>query len=259
VTEPALVARDVGVKFMLQHMRSPTVHSRIVRFLRGNQSPEEFWALRNVSFEVPKGTVFGIIGANGSGKSTMLRVLGRILKPDEGEIELHGRVSSLISLGAGFHPSLSGHENIFYNGMLLGLSRAELERKLDEIIEFSELGNRIDTPVGTYSSGMKARLAFSIAVHVEPEIVVLDEVIGVGDAQFRQRSEEKMRELLYGGATVVMVQHNMSAIVSMCTETMWLEKGAIKMRGQPLEVVNSYLASRKLPPIEVNSVGSTTD
>ena len=246
---PAITVRDVGVRFFLQHMRSPTVHSGIVRFLRGNIKPEEFWALRHITFQVPKGSVLGVIGANGSGKSTLLRVLSRILQPDEGELELRGRVRSLISLGAGFQQALSGLENIYYNGMLLGETREQIDRRLDEIISFSDLGNRIDTPVATYSSGMKARLAFSIAVHLEPEIIVLDEVIGVGDAVFRQRSTEKMRELITSGATVVMVQHNMGAIVDLCTECMWLEKGAIKLTGEPLGVVNAYLDSRGLDPM----------
>ena len=246
---PAIHVKDLGIRFLIRHQRAPTVHSSMVRFLRRGGRPEEFWALRNVSFEVGKGRVFGIIGSNGSGKSTLLRVLSRILAPDEGEVELRGQVSSLLSLGAGFHAELTGLENITYNGILLGLSRQEIERRKEKIIEFSGLGARIDTPVRTYSTGMRARLGFSVAVHVDPEILVVDEVLVVGDARFRERCANKMRELFREGATVVMVQHNLEAVLQMCHECMWLQDGAMVQLGDPLEVVNAYLDSQGLPPM----------
>lgn len=246
----AIKAENVGIRFIIRHQKSPTVHSGLVRFLKRKPSQEPFWALRNVSFEVPQGTVFGIIGANGSGKSTMLRTLARIYAPDEGTIRLRGKVSSLITLGAGFNANLSGEQNIFYNGLLLGLTRQEIERKFEQIVEFADLGDFIDAPVRTYSSGMKARLGFSVAVHVEPEILVVDEVLVVGDAAFRQKCQDKMRQLFSEGTTVVMVQHNLEAIVTMCHQTMWLEKGEIREIGAPLEVVNHYLRSRNLEPME---------
>lgn len=246
--KPAIAVRDLGIRFFLSHYRNPTVHSGLVRFLRGRRKPEEFWALRHVSFEVPVGSVLGIIGSNGSGKSTMLRVLSRILAPDEGEIEIRGRVSSLISLGAGFQPNLSGIENIFYNGMLLGLSRAEIDRKLQSIVEFTDLGDRIDTPIGTYSSGMRARLGFSIAIHVEPEIVVVDEVLAVGDAKFKEKCKTKFEELFARGATVVMVQHSMEAILELCAQCLWIDRGTLRMApAEPEDVVRAYLESQGAP------------
>lgn len=246
----AIRAKDVGIRFFVSHQRSPTVHSGLVRFLKRRPRAQEFWALRGVTFDVPVGRVFGIIGANGSGKSTLLRALARIYSPDEGEIMVRGKVSSLITLGAGFQPQLSGLENITYNGLLLGLSRSDVAARLDKIIEFADLGSFIDAPVRTYSSGMRARLGFSVAVHVEPEVLIVDEVLVVGDAQFRQRCSEKMKELFNQGTTVVMVQHNMEAIVQMCHEVMWLEKGSIRMLGEPYDVVNSYLESRGLPQLD---------
>jgi lipopolysaccharide transport system ATP-binding protein len=249
VSDHAIRVKDLGIRFLIRHQRAPTVHSGLVRFLKRGGKPEEFWALRNVSFEVGSGRVFGIIGPNGSGKSTMLRVLSRILAPDEGEVELRGQVSSLLSLGAGFHAELTGLENITYNGILLGLSRQEIERRKDKIIEFSGLGARIDTPVRTYSTGMRARLGFSVAVHVDPEILVVDEVLVVGDARFRERCANKMRELFSAGATVVMVQHNLEAVLQMCHECLWLQDGSIRQLGRPLDVVNAYLASQDLPPM----------
>ena len=247
----AIRSKDLGIKFYIRHALNPTVHSGIVRFLKGKPAREEFWALRNVSFDVPQGSVFGIIGPNGSGKSTLLRVLARIYTPDEGEVEIRGKVSSLISLGAGFQPQLSGIDNIFYNGLLLGLTKQQLQQRLDDIIAFADLGKFIDAPVKTYSSGMRARLGFSVAVHVDPEILVVDEVLVVGDAKFRQRCAEKVKELFSEGTTVVMVQHNMEAIVQMCHACMWLEHGEIKMMGTPYDTVKSYLEAQGLPMISI--------
>lgn len=258
MSTPAIRATDVGIRFLIRHQRSPTVHSGLVRFMKGKARAEEFWALRNVSFEVPQGQVLGIIGSNGSGKSTMLRVLARILAPDEGEMEIRGRTSSLITLGAGFQPTLSGIENVYYNGMLLGLSKQQIESRLEEIVEFAELGKFIDAPVGTYSSGMRARLGFSVAVHVDPEILIVDEVLVVGDAKFRAKCASKFEEFFKRGITVVMVQHNLDAIVSMCHQTLWLEKGVMKMLGEPLEVVNKYLEHQGLPPMKDGAKPSPT-
>jgi lipopolysaccharide transport system ATP-binding protein len=247
----AVRVRDLGIRFYVRHQRNPTVHSGIVRFLRRLPPPEEFWALRGVSFEVREGSVFGIIGRNGSGKSTLLRTLARIFTPDEGEVEIRGKVSSLISLGAGFHLELSGLENIIFNGLLLGLSKQEVDRRLDDIIEFAGLGRFIDAPVRTYSSGMRGRLGFSIAIHVDPDVLVVDEILAVGDAAFRERCVEKMRQLLAGGVTVVMVQHELETILSMCNECMWLDRGSIKEIGAPVDVVRHYLESQGLPMIPV--------
>ena len=229
---------------------NPTVHSALVRFIKHRPAKRDFWALREVSFEIPQGQAFGVIGANGSGKSTLLRTLARIYHPDEGDLEIRGKVSSLITLGAGFQLELSGMQNIYYNGMILGLTKEEIERKKKAIIDFADLGTFIDEPVRTYSSGMRARLGFSVAVHVDPQILVVDEVLVVGDAAFRQRCADKMKELFKQGTTVVMVQHNMDVIVEMCQRVMWLDKGRIQKIGEPLDVVNSYLTSRDLPPLQ---------
>ena len=248
MSEDAIHARDLGLRFMVRsHKAPPTVHSGLVRFLKRRPPAQEFWALRKVTFDVGRGEVFGIIGSNGSGKSTLLRVLARIYAPDEGELQLRGKVSSLITLGAGFNGNLSGRENIQYNGMLLGLTKQEIADKLDSIMAFADLGDFIDNPVRTYSSGMRARLGFSVAVHVDPEILVVDEVLAVGDARFRQRCATKMQELFSSGTTVVMVNHSMEAIVQMCHRVMWLDKGHPKMIGEPLDVVKAYLESNGLP------------
>jgi len=218
--------------------------------MKHRPAPTDFWALRNVSFEVARGSVLGIIGSNGSGKSTLLRVLARIFAPDEGELRIRGKISSLITLGAGFQANLSGLENIHYNGLLLGLSGQGVEEKLDEIVAFADLGDFIDKPVRTYSSGMRARLGFSVAVHVDPEILIVDEVLVVGDARFRQRCIEKMTELFTKGTTVVMVQHNMDAILAMCHRCMWLDKGRVKEIGVPYDTVKHYLEAQGLPMID---------
>jgi len=250
VNPPAIKAKDLGVRFFLRGAQNPTLHSALVRFIKHRPSRSEFWALRGVSFQIEKGEVFGVIGSNGSGKSTLLRTLARIYHPDEGELELRGKVSSLISLGAGFQLELSGMDNIYYNGVILGLTRQEIERRKAAIIDFADLGDFIHQPVRTYSSGMRARLGFSVAVHVDPQILVVDEVLVVGDASFRERCAQKMREMFSQGTTVVMVQHNMDVITEMCHRVMWLDKGSMKAIGDPYDVVNGYLASRNLPPVK---------
>lgn len=250
MSQYAIRARNLGLRFWLKGTRDATVHSRISHFLQRKPPMEEHWAVRNLSFDVARGEVLGVIGSNGSGKSTLLRVLARIYHPDEGEVMIRGKVSSLITLGSGFQGQLTGRQNIQYNGLLLGLSRDQITSRLDSMIEFAELGKFIDQPVRTYSSGMRARLGFSVAVHVDPEILVVDEVLVVGDARFRQRCADKMRELFERGTTVVMVQHNMEAILQMSHRCMWLDKGSQRMIGKPQEVVEAYLKSsgQKLPP-----------
>ena len=249
---PAVRVRNVGLRFLIRSHNAPaTVHSGLVRFVKSRPAPTEFWALRNVSFDIPRGSVLGIIGSNGSGKSTLLRILARIYAPDEGELHIRGKVSSLITLGAGFQANLSGMENIRYNGLLLGLTKQEIERKLDSIVDFADLGEFIHRPVRTYSSGMRARLGFSVAIHVDPEILVVDEVLVVGDAKFRKRCADKMKDLIAKGATVAMVQHNMDAILQMCDQCMWLEKGTMREIGAPYDTVKHYLEAQGLPMIEV--------
>ena len=201
------------------------------------------WALRGVSFEVKKGQVLGVIGRNGAGKSTLLKILSRITEPTEGFAEIHGRVGSLLEVGTGFHPELTGRENIFLNGAILGMKRTEIEHKFDEIVAFSEVEKFIDTPVKRYSSGMYLRLAFAVAAHMEPEILVVDEVLAVGDAEFQRKCMGKMSDVAQTGRTVLFVSHNMSAIQRLTDETIVLEKGGLALRAPTPAAVDYYLSS----------------
>lgn len=199
------------------------------------------WALRDVSFELKRGETLGIIGHNGAGKTTILKLLSRITRPTEGEIRLHGRVSSLIELGAGFHPELTGRENVFLNGQILGMSRREIAQRYDEIVAFAELGDFMDTPVKRYSSGMYARLGFSVAAHLDPDILLVDEVLAVGDVNFQQKCLERMTELTKCGSSVIFVSHHMDAVRSLCVRCIWLDRGCLKMIGDTSRVVQAYL------------------
>jgi len=205
------------------------------------ESPEYIWALKDVSFEVQRGQVLGIVGRNGAGKSTLLKILSRVTDPTEGVGEIHGRVGSLLEVGTGFHPELSGRENIFLNGAILGMRREEITRKFDEIVAFSEVGKFIDTPVKRFSSGMYLRLAFAVAAHLEPEILVVDEVLAVGDAEFQRKCLGKMNDVAQQGRTVLFVSHNMSAILRLTQETIVLDGGKIVMRAPTPEAVDHYL------------------
>jgi lipopolysaccharide transport system ATP-binding protein len=211
--------------------------------IRNRKLVEDFWALRGVSFEVRQGEVIGIIGRNGAGKSTLLKILSRITEPSEGRVRLQGRVASLLEVGTGFHPELTGRENIFLNGAILGMTKAEIKRKFDEIVEFAEVEKFLDTPVKRYSSGMYVRLAFAVAAHLEPEILVVDEVLAVGDSQFQKKCLGKMSEVAHGGRTVLFVSHNMNAVESLCTRALSLEKGRLRELGTDVRrVIRHYLA-----------------
>lgn len=220
---------------------------RTLKLMRGEATgaadlDETIWALRDVNFEVEVGEVLGIIGANGAGKSTLLKILSRITEPTEGYVELRGRVGSLLEVGTGFHKELTGRENVFLNGAVLGMGRAEIEDKFDEIVEFAGTGRFIDTPVKFYSSGMRVRLAFAVAAHLDPEILVVDEVLSVGDAAFRQKCLGKMGEVAGSGRTVVFVSHNMAQITDLCERVILLEDGEMTMDGPADEVVSHYLS-----------------
>jgi lipopolysaccharide transport system ATP-binding protein len=205
---------------------------------------EQFWALRDVSFEVKRGEVLGIIGRNGAGKSTLLKILSRITEPDRGRLTLRGRVASLLEVGTGFHPELTGRENIFLNGAILGMSRKEIKSKFDEIVDFAEIEDFLDTPVKRYSSGMYVRLAFSVAAHLEPEILIVDEVLAVGDAQFQAKCLGKMSQVANQfGRTVLFVSHNMSSMQQLCTTALLLERGTKRQEATPREVIASYLST----------------
>ncbi|PWH12217.1 MAG: ABC transporter ATP-binding protein [Anaerolineae bacterium] len=201
------------------------------------------WALKDVSFDLEEGKVLGIVGRNGAGKSTLLKILSRVTEPTRGTVTVRGRVGSLLEVGTGFHPELTGRENIYLNGAILGMKRAEIARKFDEIVEFSEVGQFIDTPVKRYSSGMYLRLAFAVAAHLEPEILVVDEVLAVGDAEFQRKCLGKMNDVASQGRTVLFVSHNMSAILRLTQESIVLQKGQLVMRGPTPEAVDFYLAS----------------
>jgi lipopolysaccharide transport system ATP-binding protein len=207
-----------------------------------NSASEDFWALEDVSFEVQPGEVVGIIGRNGAGKSTLLKILSRITKPTKGRVEINGRVGSLLEVGTGFHPELTGRENIYLNGSILGMSRREIDRKFDEIVAFAEVEKFLDMPVKRYSSGMYVRLAFAVAAHLEPEILIVDEVLAVGDAAFQQKCFEKMRECSTSGRTVLLVSHQLSSIRDLCTAAVWMDRGGIRTSGTANQVVEGYLS-----------------
>jgi lipopolysaccharide transport system ATP-binding protein len=212
-----------------------------------NKSPtnghgETFWALRDISFEIKRGEVVGIIGRNGAGKSTLLKVLSRITAPTEGKVDIQGRVGSLLEVGTGFHPELTGRENIYLNGAILGMRRGDIARKFGEIVAFAEIEKFLDTPVKRYSSGMYVRLAFAVAVHLDPEVLIIDEVLAVGDAQFQKKCFQKMQEIGRGGRTILFVSHNMSAVRSICSRGLILERGRLLEQGEINTVVDSYLS-----------------
>ncbi len=209
------------------------------------ESDPTIWALKDISFEVQRGEVIGVIGGNGAGKSTLLKILSRITEPTTGFAEIHGQVASLLEVGTGFHPELTGRENIYLNGAILGMKRAEIERKFDEIVAFSEVERFIDTTVKHYSSGMYLRLAFAVAAHLEPEILIVDEVLAVGDAAFQKKCLGKMGDVAKEGRTVLFVSHNMAAISSLCTCAMLLDSGRLKVSGTPQSVIEEYLAKTR--------------
>jgi lipopolysaccharide transport system ATP-binding protein len=206
----------------------------------GARVATDFWALQHVDFEVKHGQVLGIVGRNGAGKSTLLKILSRITEPTEGTIDIYGRVGSLLEVGTGFHHELTGRENIYLNGAILGMRRADIARRFDEIVEFAGIERFLDTPVKHYSSGMYMRLAFAVAAHLEPDIVLVDEVLAVGDAGFQKKCLGKMSEVAREGRTVLFVSHNLGAIVRLCGECLWLEQGQIRMQGGPAEVIGAY-------------------
>jgi lipopolysaccharide transport system ATP-binding protein len=242
-------ARDTFAEVLSDWVTRPIKNYRRLRNLTQFDQENEgaidiIWALRDVSFEIKPGEVIGVIGQNGAGKSTLLKILSRITYPTSGRVELNGRVSSLLEVGTGFHPELTGRENVYLNGTILGMSRNEIDRKFDEIVEFSGVSKFIDTPVKFYSSGMGVRLAFSVAAHLEPEILLIDEVLSVGDAAFQKKSLGKMEEVSQQGRTVLFVSHNMGAVRSLCTRGLLLEEGKLVQDGEVDQVLNTYLSSK---------------
>jgi len=238
----ALVKRNDTLRDQIIDWSNQAIH-RIQRKQIEPQDAGILWALKDISFDVKKGQVLGVIGKNGAGKSTLLKVLSRITEPSQGEVHINGRVGSLLEVGTGFHPELTGRENIYLNGAILGMKRIEINRKFDEIVDFSEVGQFIDTPVKRFSSGMYLRLAFAVAAYMEPEILVVDEVLAVGDAEFQQKCLGKMSEVAQGGRTILFVSHNMSAILRLTQETIVLDKGRIIHRAPTPEAVDLYLSA----------------
>ena len=221
-----------SLKELVEHYRRKFFYRITPRFTNSDHDPykvsiEEFWALKDVSFEIPKGAKLGVLGRNGAGKSTLLKILSQVTEPTSGRIVLSGEISSLLEMGTGFHPELSGRENIFLNGALLGMGRTEILRKFDEIVAFSEIEKFIDTPYKHYSSGMQARLAFSVAAHLEPEILILDEVLAVGDMAFQKKCLEKMEAISNSGATIIFVNHGVDAIKQFCNHAIVLDHGQL--------------------------------
>jgi lipopolysaccharide transport system ATP-binding protein len=249
MSDVAIRIEDLGKGYQLVRRNGQQTLRRAItwplRALLGRPSafrkPDLFWALRHVSLEVRTGEVLGIIGRNGAGKSTLLKLLSRIMAPTEGRIEIHGRVGSLLEVGTGFHPDLTGRENVYLNGSFLGMSRAEVRAKFDQIVSFSEIGKFIDQPVKVYSSGMYTRLAFAVAAHLDPEVLLVDEVLAVGDVSFQRKCLGKMGEVAQSGRTIFFVSHNMNAVETLCSRAVFLEGGCIVAVGDAREMVSKYL------------------
>ena len=254
MSNTAIRVEQVWKSFRLYHERNQYLKAVLLRGRRAKY--EQFWALRDVSFEVAHGETFGIIGSNGSGKSTMLKCLAGILFPEKGKVSAEGRLAALLELGAGFHPELTGIENIYLNGAILGMTRADIKRRFDDIVTFAGLEQFIDQPVKNYSSGMVVRLGFAIAANVEPEILLIDEVLSVGDASFQRKSLEKIEEFRTEGRTIVFVSHGLSQVEQLCTRAAWIEFGELKMLGQAVEVVGAYTGASHGAREETEELGT---
>lgn len=233
-------AENVSMRFRLSADRITSMKEYVVRMLTGRLQYKEFWALRNVSFSIEKGEVLGVIGHNGAGKSTLLKVISGILRPTEGSVTVQGNIVPMLELGSGFDFDMTGRENIFLNGAILGYSKEFLTAKYQEIVDFSELGDFIDEPLRNYSSGMMMRLAFSIATVVEPEILIVDEILAVGDADFQAKSKRRMMELMSGGTTVLLVSHTLSQVREMCDKVLWIEHGQVQGYGEAKVLCDAY-------------------
>lgn len=239
---------NVSMKFNLGIEKNFSIKQAIINFFsfnkKDNKKKEDFWALKNISFEVKKGEVIGLIGSNGAGKSTLLKVVSGVMKPTKGKVIVNGVISPMIELGAGFDPELTARENIFLNGAILGYSKKFIEERFEEIVEFSELRDFLDVPVRNFSSGMTAKLAFSIATIVDPEILIVDEILSVGDIKFQEKSKNKMLEMIKGGTTVLYVSHSLQSIKELCDKVIWIEHGNMIKIGKTEEICDEYYKSQ---------------
>jgi ABC-type polysaccharide/polyol phosphate transport system ATPase subunit len=232
--------QDVSITYRTTFERRPTLRDAIVRLGRGERAVREVEAVKNVSFDLKQGSVLGIVGSNGAGKSTLVRAIAGILPPTEGRIEVRGKVSTLLALGVGFNGAMSGQENVTLGGLAAGYTRAEIAEKYQEIAEFAELGDFMEMPMRTYSSGMFSRLAFAVAVHMEPDILLVDEALSAGDAKFKEKAAEKMMSLVAEARTMILVSHALQTVKDMCNDAIWLNKGELMLRGEPNTVVDEY-------------------
>jgi len=238
--EEAVNLEAVSVRYRVPSERIGTFKEYMIRFLKRKIQMRTFWAIKEITLNVHRGEVFGFVGDNGAGKSTLLKVVARVLRPTKGRIVVRGRVAPLLELGAGFHPELTGKENIFLNGALLGYSHDEMQEKYQQIVDFSELGEFIDAPIRTYSTGMYARLGFSVATAHEPEVLIVDEILGVGDESFQKKCEDRIAQFRQHGTTILFVSHSMAVIESMCQRAAWLDHGVLKCVGEPGQVIRAY-------------------
>ena len=234
----------VSMRFNLGQEKIDSLKEYVIKFLKNQLLFKEFWALNDISLEVKKGEVFGIVGYNGSGKSTLLKIIAGVMKPTKGQVKVNGTMAPLIELGAGFDPNLTGRENVYLNGAILGYTKQKLQASFDEILEFSELGEFIDVPVKNYSSGMVARLAFSIATIVEPEILIVDEVLSVGDYKFQAKCQDKIKKVIEKGTTVLFVSHSIKQVEELCDRVAWIDKGHLKMVGDSETVCKAFLENK---------------
>jgi len=238
--EKIIEANNISMGFQMDMNRITSLKEWVVTWLTGQHNYQTFWALNDVSLEVNQGEVVGIIGRNGSGKSTLLKIISGLFSPTKGSITVRGKIVPMLELGSGFDPELTGRENVFLNGAILGYSENFLRERFDEILEFSELGSFIDMPLKTYSSGMMMRLAFSVATMVDPEVLIVDEILAVGDEAFQKKSRAKMMELMGGGTTVLFVSHSLDQVRELCNRVVWLDSGSVVMQGEANEVCDAY-------------------
>jgi ABC-type polysaccharide/polyol phosphate transport system ATPase subunit len=248
IPETAIKVINVGMEFNLSQEKIDNIKEYAIKFLKRELFYQEFWALKDISFQVEKGDKLGIVGLNGAGKSTLLKLISGVMKPTEGKVEVKGSLVPLLELGAGFDPNYTGRENIYLNGALLGYPKDFIESKYDEILEFSEIADFIDVPLKNYSTGMIARLGFSIATIVEPQILILDEILSVGDAKFQEKSEKRMKSFINKDVTVLFVSHSAEQVRKLCNKAIWLEKGKLIMQGNVDEVCDKYLESMGIEP-----------